>query len=217
MRRKYNRGRDPLVYNTIQGYLKGARENAATHIRLAASEGWSLGIKLVRGAYIDHETRSLIHDTKEETDKSYSDIATSIINQRLPGQAISESSKIFPRTALFLASHNMDSIRNSLTPYQERVNAGNPTVLLECGQLQGMADEISYALLKRNKEDKAARLPYAKPSIPTVFKCLTWGSMEECMHYLYRRAIENRGAVVRTKHMAKALRQELARRLYLKR
>jgi hypothetical protein len=37
--------------------------------------------------------------------------------------------------------------------------------------------------------------------------------VQECINYLYRRAVENRGAVERTQHMALAMRQELRRRV----
>ncbi|KAJ0159644.1 putative proline dehydrogenase, mitochondrial, partial [Colletotrichum tanaceti] len=72
--RRHNREGRPLVYNTIQAYLKASRANAERHMALAAREGWSLGVKLVRGAYIENETRSLIHDTKEDTDRNFDDI-----------------------------------------------------------------------------------------------------------------------------------------------
>src|SRR3954447_24095398 len=66
--RKHNNAENPIVYNTIQAYLKGSNANLDRHLTLAAQEGWTLGIKLVRGAYIEHETRSLIHDTQKDTD-----------------------------------------------------------------------------------------------------------------------------------------------------
>ncbi|GME37687.1 unnamed protein product [Neofusicoccum parvum] len=210
--RKHNRDGRILVYNTIQAYLKRAWENAERHVRLAAAEGWGLGVKLVRGAYIEHETRALIHDTKEETDKSYNDIAASFIAQRLPVSG--EKLEKYPKSALFLATHNVDSVRAALKLYREQVEAGKPTPLLDCGQLQGMADEVSCELLQQNEEYAARSSPELQRTIPTVFKCLAWGSVSECTHFLYRRAIENRGAVTRTRHMAMALRKELWRRLF---
>lgn len=208
--RKYNRNGKVLVYNTIQAYLKGARANAERHVRLAAEEGWAVGIKLVRGAYIENETRSLIHDTKEDTDRSYNDIASSLIEQRLPHASPTKVLTTYPQAALFLATHNAESVHRILELHRERMAADMPTIQLECGQLQGMADEISYELLQQNEAEAAAKTVKATPA---VFKCLTWGSLTECMHFLYRRSVENRGAVVRTRHMAKALRGELKRRL----
>ncbi|KAF7563416.1 hypothetical protein G7046_g727 [Stylonectria norvegica] len=208
--RKYNREDQPLIYNTIQGYLKGSEANANRHIKLAAEEGWSLGVKLVRGAYIEHDIRSLIHNTKEDTDRSYDLIADNLISQKLPPGT---DGREFPNTALFLATHNAASAAKAILSYRQRLSAGLPTVSLECGQIIGMADELSCELL--DKYDECVCDPsVSKDSAPRVLKCLTWGSVSECMGFLYRRAIENRGAVERTNHMADALSKELRRRLF---
>lgn len=53
----------------------------------------------------------------------------------------------------------------------------------------------------------------SRDDVPGVFKYLAWGTAEECLHYLLRRAVENKGAAQRTKDMAMALRGELWRRL----
>ena len=209
--RKYNCGDQPLVFNTIQAYLKGSRDNANRHIIQAAKEGWIVAIKLVRGAYIDNEIRSLIHDTKVDTDHSYNTIADMFISQKIPA---GYEDLEFPRTALFLATHNADSTEKAIATYCKRSGAGLPTTAtLECGQIQGMADELSCALLERYEE--YTRDPHAgKVPPPGVFKYQIWGSISECMGYLYRRAVENRGAVERTEHMVVALKQELRRRIF---
>ncbi|KAE8309184.1 hypothetical protein BDV41DRAFT_548829 [Aspergillus transmontanensis] len=60
-----------------------------------------------------------------------------------------------------------------------------------------MANELNCELLHEygHALDQSSA---AKASFPKTFKCLTWESMAECMRYLHRRAIENRGAVERT-------------------
>ncbi|KAE8144966.1 FAD-linked oxidoreductase-like protein [Aspergillus avenaceus] len=206
MMRKHNRSEMPVVYNTIQAYLKGSKANVNEHIKRAALEGWSLGIKLVRGAYIEHEIRSLIHDTKEETDQSYNWIADTLLCRRVPD----DLQRPFPHAALFLATHNAASTVKATATYQERLDTGLPTTYLECGQIQGMADELSCELLGKYE----SQLPSHKAAIPRIFKCLTWGSVAECMGYLHRRAIENRDAVERTQHMKVALQKELWRRIF---
>ena len=110
--RKHNKSETPLVYNTIQGYLKGSKANLDHHLTLAAQEGWSLGIKLVRGAYIEHETRSLIHNTQADTDRSYDLIADTLLCRRMPA---GKESLPFPKAALFLATHNAGSATFSPT------------------------------------------------------------------------------------------------------
>lgn len=208
--RRHNDSDTPLVYNTIQGYLKASKANLDHHITLAAQEGWTLGIKLVRGAYIEHETRSLIHDTKEETDDSYDLIADTMLCQRMPEEV---KDLKFPRAALFLATHNAASAAKAIATHQDLLLAQKPTILLECGQIQGMADELSCELVQ-NYERALKESSAAKLSVPKAFKCMAWGSVAECMQYLHRRAIENKGAVERTQHMVDALRRELWRRMF---
>lgn len=181
--RKYNKGRKALVYNTIQAYLKGSRINAERHIIQAAKEGWTLGLKLVRGAYIEHEVRYLIHDTKEDTDRSYDLIADMIISQKLPS---GENQVDFPPSALFLATHNAASAGKAMDIHQQRIAAGLPTTTLECGQIIGMADELSCALLDQ-REQCTSNSPTDMEAAPGVFKFLAVGSVAECMEYLYRR------------------------------
>ncbi|KAI1034597.1 hypothetical protein LB504_004599 [Fusarium proliferatum] len=206
--REHNRDGNALVYNTIQAYLKGARQNAKRHIQLAAQEGWTVGIKLVRGAYIENETRSLIHDTKEDTDSSYNDIADMLISRRVPDGA---ANLIFPDAALVLATHNAESAQKALSTHRKRLEAGLPTVPMKCAQIMGMADELSCKLLQ--DYEQAVKENRVTAETPKIYKCLPWGSVQECINYLYRRAVENRGAVERTQHMAKAMRQELRRRI----
>ena len=208
--RKYNRDGKTLVYNTIQEYLKGSKANVDHHLALASTEGWTLGVKLVRGAYIEHEVRSLIHDTKEDTDRSYDLIADILISQKMPSGFEDQP---FPHVGLFLATHNAASAAIAIATHRKMLSAGLTTVDLECGQVVGMADELSCELLQ-NYEQCMSDPSLDKAGVPRVFKCLTWGSVSECMGYLYRRAIENRGAVERTQHMAAALAQELRRRVF---
>lgn len=207
--REHNRGGNALVYNTIQAYLKGARANAEKHITLAAQEGWTVGVKLVRGAYIENEVRSLIHDTKEDTDRSYDDIADMFISRRVPKNAANLK---FPDAALVLATHNAESAQKALQTHRQRVASGQPTVPMKCAQIMGMADELSCKLLQ--DYEQAASQGKVTAETPRIFKCLPWGSVQECIGYLYRRAVENRGAVERTQHMAEAMRKELRRRVF---
>lgn len=207
--RKHNINGQNIVYNTIQAYLKVAKANVSRHIRLAAEEGWTVAIKLVRGAYIDHECRSLIHTTKEQTDECYDTIADYFISQELPHECEGLS---FPSSALFLATHNLSSAERALSTYYKRINARLPTTgVLESGQIMGMADELSCALLA-DRDMRVANVDDTRA--PRIFKCLTWGTVSECLGYLHRRAIENRDAVERTQHMVDALRKELYRRVF---
>lgn len=207
--RKHNTHGQPLVYNTIQAYLKGSKANLDRHLTLASEGAFGVGVKLVRGAYIEHEMRSLIHDTKEETDQSYDLIADAMICRRMP-----EGSQLdFPDAALFLATHNAASTAKAIIAHQKRLLSNEPSAPLECGQIQGMADELSCELVQ-NYERAMEQSTEANIPFPKAFKCMVWGSVAECMQYLHRRSIENKGAVERTQHMVTALKQELRRRIF---
>ncbi|KAL5115981.1 proline dehydrogenase [Pleosporales sp. CAS-2024a] len=203
--RKFNTDGKAVVYNTYQAYLKATAATIAQHMAEAQKDGFTLGLKLVRGAYILSDERSLIHDTKQDTDDAYNAIAHGALRQQFgdfggPGP----NAKPFPSVHLFLASHNRDSVMSAHKLRQQRIEAGLPTVPVAFGQLHGMSDEVSFSLLAQRDE---------KQHPPQVFKCSTWGTMGECIGYLLRRAVENRDAVLRTKDEFLALRKETWRRI----
>lgn len=55
-----------------------------------------------------------------------------------------------------------------------------------------MADELSCELLHRY-EHALDQSSAAKASLPKTFKCLTWGSVAECMGYLHRGQLKTEG------------------------
>jgi proline dehydrogenase len=203
--RKFNTDGKAVIYNTYQAYLKATPANLALHMAEAQKDGFTLGLKLVRGAYILSDDRSLIHDTKQETDDAYNGIAQGALRQHIGVfGAEGPSAKPFPSVNLFLASHNRDSVLSAHRLRQQRIEASLPTVPVAFGQLHGMSDEVSFSLLAERDENQ---------NPPEVLKCSTWGSMGECIGYLLRRAVENRDAVLRTKDEFTALRRETWRRV----
>ncbi|KAF9885558.1 hypothetical protein FE257_012764 [Aspergillus nanangensis] len=140
--RQFNRAGNVVVYNTIQAYLKASTANVQRHLTLAANEGWSLGIKLVRGAYIAHDIRSRIHDTKPDTDRNYDHIVQSLLTREFPLRGGSS----FPDVRLFVASHNAETVRKAYALSRHRRDNHLPTIPVEMGQLQGMADESLVVL-----------------------------------------------------------------------
>lgn len=208
--RKHNRDGKALVYNTVQAYLKSSRDNIMHHLRAAQEGGWTLGIKLVRGAYIANEPRSRIHDTKEETDKTYDGIVRALLCREFPTDGNAGS---FPSVQLFIASHNVHTIRQAYLLHSQRTRSGSPTIYMEFGQLMGMADDLSCELVSQRRNDLESSDEKVRMAAPKPFKCLSWGSTTELVQNLYRRAVENTDAVQRTKNMARALRQELYRRM----
>jgi hypothetical protein len=199
--RKFNTDGKAVIYNTYQAYLKSTPANVAAHLAEAQKDGFTLGLKLVRGAYILSDERALIHDTKQDTDDAYNGLAQGALRQHIGAFG---STKPFPSVNLFLASHNRDSVLAAHKLRQQRIEAGLPTVPVAFGQLHGMSDEVSFLLLAERDEKGVA---------PEVLKCSTWGTMGECIGYLLRRAVENRDAVLRTKDEFEALRREAWRRV----
>ncbi|KAK2732059.1 proline oxidase [Colletotrichum kahawae] len=131
------------------------------------------------------------------------------VKLKMPGDA---AHLLFPSSALFVATHNAASANKALATYHDRLEAGLTTVgKLDCGQITGMADELSYQLLQTLEHHPRGSKDAG--SSPGVFKYLIWGSVSECLGYLHRRAIKNRDAVERTQHMVEALKRELRRRI----
>ncbi|KAJ5813582.1 FAD-linked oxidoreductase-like protein [Penicillium pulvis] len=198
--RKYNHNGYALIYFTYQAYLKSTPATLERHMTAAQQEGFTLGLKLVRGAYLASDERSLIHDTKQDTDDAYNGIAQGVLEQSF-GKFGTETT--FPSVNLFLASHNKASVVDAHQLHKQRTAAGLPTVPVGFAQLHGMSDEVSFSLLQLKGAD----------GTPEVYKCSTWGTMGECLAYLLRRAIENRDAVMRTSDEYDALKAEFGRRI----
>ncbi|KAK1974522.1 proline dehydrogenase [Colletotrichum cereale] len=203
--RRFNRNGTAAVYNTYQAYLKHTSNNITNHLSEAAKDGFTLGLKLVRGAYILSDNRALIHDTKEDTDNAYNHIAQGALKRHI-GEfgGGGPASKPFPSVDLLLASHNKESLFAALRLHQKRLRSNLPTVPISFGQLHGMSDQLSFSLLQAESEGLEG---------PRVFKCSTWGTMGECLAYLLRRAVENRDAVLRTTDEHRAVKSECWRRM----
>lgn len=205
--RKYNSNNStPLVYNTLQAYLKSSRLKLQSQLTLAQKENWTLAIKLVRGAYIDSDPRERIWETKEETDASYN----SIVHDLLSGSNLGVPPEKMPQVRLFLAGHNPFSVSTAIDLMQSLSASGTLKTTPEFGQLQGMADELGCKILNRADE---LRGQSGKAAVPLVYKCLTWGSVQECMQYLLRRAIENSGGTDRMRDGYRAYAREVRRRV----
>ncbi|KAL9616681.1 MAG: hypothetical protein Q9160_008469 [Pyrenula sp. 1 TL-2023] len=209
--RRYNKiGRRALLYSTVQAYLKSSREKVQHQLALSQREGWRLGIKLVRGAYISNDQRDRIHDTKADTDNSYNGIVRDLLHGKFSALLGDNS----PQFDLLLAGHNSESIRGAVRLASDLASESRLRIYPEFAQLQGMADEIGCEILQHAENvntDKA--LPLDKIYTPKVYKCLTWGSLQDCMQYLTRRLVENRGAADRMREGSAAFRKELKRRI----
>ncbi|KAF2014061.1 FAD-linked oxidoreductase [Aaosphaeria arxii CBS 175.79] len=204
LQKKYNRDGRAVVYTTYQCYLKAIPGRIAAHLATAQREGYVAGVKLVRGAYLTSEPRGLIWDVKEDTDKCYDACLDAVVSQKW-NEAVKGEGK-FPEVNIVLATHNLPSIEKAQKIRSEQLKGGNGELpRLTYAQLQGMADELTQALLQHPMK--------AQDGNAKVVKLLTFGTVRECLNFLIRRAAENKEAAGRTGDTARAMGAELLRRL----
>ncbi|KAJ3949818.1 proline dehydrogenase [Colletotrichum fioriniae] len=140
--RKYNTvPGQALVHGTYQAYLKSTANTLSRHLRVAREEGFTLGVKLVRGAYIGSDPRHLIHETKAGTDTCYDGIAESLLKKQWG--SVLQGDFQMPPISLVIASHNAESVRRA----REICTDGEVSTDVVFAQLQGMADEVSCELV----------------------------------------------------------------------
>ncbi|MDI1492580.1 MAG: proline dehydrogenase [Ramalina farinacea] len=208
MMRKWNRAGKAVVCNTIQAYLKSFKDKLAHQLNLAHQEGWTLAIKLVRGAYIENDIREHIHDNKADTDHSYDSIVETILSGRVKGVPG------FSEMQLFLAGHNPTSVAKASQLVRDLQAQGRLKTMPDFGQLQGMADQLGCELLQHFEAANAATgMSSTKPvAVPGVYKCMTWATIQECKEYLVRRVVGHQGATSSVTRDNPVLVKELRRR-----
>lgn len=215
--RRYNKDK-AFMYNTYQVCLKSTPGKLARHLAMAQKEGFVPGIKVVRGAYMATEPASACCDCKDETDKMYDGVIDALLKRKyndILRPAPGSEGKQIPEIAVMLATHNHASIRKALNIRKEQSLNGAPLVECSYAQLQGMADEISCELVQASQATAAAARREDGKALfdkPKAFKCATWGTLEQCMNFLLRRASENQDAAGRTADTRKAMGRELMRR-----
>jgi proline dehydrogenase len=211
--KQYNRAGKggALVYGTYQAYLKGTPAKLVKHMEEARKGGWTLGVKLVRGAYLGSDPRHLMWENIEETHRCYDGIAEAVIRRRWNDVLSGEGEMV--RADLVLASHNRQSVKRARAIRDEQAREGEGRIEMAYGQLMGMADNVSCELVQEAKESREMVKTEKEVDVPQAFKYLVWGSVGECSKYLLRRAQENRDAVTRTVEGRRALGRELARRM----
>lgn len=111
-------------------YLCSAPTTLETHLRQAQQQGFRLGAKLVRGAYIQSEPRHLIWPTIEETHLAYNN-------------AISTLARRKGEVDLVVATHNKESVEHARQLDRDR--------RLIYAQLKGMGDDLSYLLAAEHR------------------------------------------------------------------
>jgi hypothetical protein len=215
---KYCNSKTPgraTMYGTYQAYLRSTPATLAKHLDIARQEGYTLGVKLVRGAYLKTEPRQLIWATKEDTDRCYDEVIEALLTRRynsMLNPTSGSSAKELPPVNVIIATHNRESVQKAHALRLRQAENGEPHVELSYAQLQGMADEVSCELVHGFQDSGLKQDGATALETPNVYKLLTWGSIKECMGFLLRRAVENTEAVARTKQSQLAMAGELKRR-----
>lgn len=169
MMARYNHDR-AVVYNTFQMYRHDRLQYLIRSYDRAASEGYLLGAKLVRGAYMDKERDraqrmdypSPIHPNKEATDHAFDTAVRFCLDH-------------YEQIALCNASHNAKSAMLQAELIVERKLPPRHPHLLFC-QLYGMSDNLTFNLAKAGFN---------------AGKYVVYGPVREVVPFLIRRAQEN--------------------------
>lgn len=159
-----------IVYNTYQLYRKDRLAFLTKTLDKAKAQGFWVGAKLVRGAYMEKERDrafernypSPIQDTKEDSDKDYNLALELCMNN-------------IDRMGVCAGTHNEQSSLY-LTELMSKNNIPNSDKRIYFSQLLGMSDHISYNLTTAGYN---------------VAKYVPYGPVKEVLPYLIRRAQEN--------------------------
>ena len=187
---KYNQKR-VVVFNTLQCYRWDRLDYLKEEHKKALANGYKLGYKIVRGAYLEKENgraesmgyKSPICETKEATDTCFNEVLNYILNN------LSE-------IELFIGTHNEESTYLAIHQMKEKKIAKNDSRVW-FGQLYGMSDHITFNL---------AKLGYG------VGKYIPFGPVKDVMPYLIRRAEENTSVAGQTSRELSLIKKEKQRR-----
>ncbi|MCK9321091.1 MAG: proline dehydrogenase family protein [Bacteroidales bacterium] len=185
--KKYNREK-PIVFTTLQMYRNDRLDYLEFLIEMAKRENFKLGIKFVRGAYMEKERQRAkegnypdpIYSTKSETDAAYD-------------KAIKISVENIKHIEVFNGTHNEESVMN-LVNLMEQLKLKNNDKRLWFSQLYGMRDNISFNLAAKEYN---------------VAKYVPYGPIKEVMPYLVRRAEENSSMESQAKEEIVMLKKEM--------
>lgn len=169
MMEKFNTD-EVIIFTTVQMYLKDRLHYLEEIAQKAKTKGFKVGIKIVRGAYMEKEAARALNKgyenpvcpSKKATDKNFNDGWRFIIDRL----------DIF---SLYFGSHNEESTYAILNDMKKRKLAIDHQNIW-FGQLYGMSDHISFNLAKAGFN---------------VTKYLPFGPVKDVLPYLIRRAEEN--------------------------
>ena len=190
MMEKYNQQKT-LVYNTYQMYQRDAFTNLRKAFMRAATYRYHLGVKLVRGAYMEKERERAremnypdpIQPERDATDDDYNKALLYCLNNK-------------QRISVFAGSHNEYS-NYYLTLLMEKHGMAPNDPRVYFSQLYGMSDNISFNL---------ALAGY------NVAKYVPYGPIDAVLPYLFRRAEENTSVAGQSSRELNLIKKEIQRR-----
>lgn len=190
MMEKYNKQR-AIVYNTLQMYRHDRLNYFQQSIAHARSSGYHLGVKIVRGAYMEKERNRAAekgYPSPIQPDKAASD--------RDFNAALLLAVENLDCVAICAGSHNEESALILANAMEEKgIQFDDNRVYF--AQLLGMSDHISFNLANANYN---------------VAKYVPYGPVKEVMPYLLRRADENTSVAGQTSRELSLIMKERKRR-----
>lgn len=190
MMEKYNKD-TVTVFNTLQMYRNDRLQYLKNLHKIALSKGFKLGIKFVRGAYLEEEKAlaikynypSPVHNTKDDTDKDFNNALEYTISN-------------IETINTFCGTHNEQSSL-FFAKLISKNNLKNNDSRLWLSQLYGMSDNISFNFAEAGFN---------------VIKYIPYGEIKKVLPYLIRRADENKSVAGQTNRELEYLNKEIKRR-----
>ncbi len=190
MMKRYNLQK-VIVFNTYQMYKINSIDHIKSIIQNADNEGFKVGVKLVRGAYMERERSRAksqnypdpIQPNKESTDSDFDEALVLLLKNR-------------NLVNVCLGTHNQASCQLCIEKMADLgINPSDDAIWFS--QLMGMSDNISFNL---------ANAGY------NVAKYMPYGPVEAVMPYLFRRAEENTSIAGQTSREFQFVKNEVSRR-----
>ncbi|PCH33066.1 FAD-linked oxidoreductase [Wolfiporia cocos MD-104 SS10] len=210
----------PLVYQTYQAYLRRTPEYLKQSLEAARAEGYSLGVKLVRGAYQPHEVAahaaaasgspsehehghavSISPDpappvwaTKAETDACYNACAALLL-RHVRADIDAARAGAAPGIGVLFGSHNWRSM-DLILGEMAYLGLGSPTAEGVVWVPEEVTERVALGQLYGMSDALTNSLVDRTRSVsPFVLKYVPYGNLTEVMPYLSRRAIENKSVL----------------------
>lgn len=180
-----------ILFNTVQMYRQDRLNYLQENIAKAKAGNYILGLKIVRGAYLEKERDraiemnypSPLYETKQKTDQAYDEALKICVNE-------------FPTVEICAGTHNDRSTQLLAQLMLDRkITKSDDRIWF--AQLLGMSDHLSYNLASEGF-NAAKYMPY--------------GPVKEMIPYLTRRARENTSISGQTSRELRLITQEIKRR-----